>query len=992
MRLLELRLLAYGAFTDLQLDFSRPAPALHLIYGPNEAGKSTTLRAILGLLYGIDERTSDAYLHRREQLRIGGRLRDAAGHELSCVRRKGKKDTLLGPNGKPIDEARLSRMLGGLPEAVFVGMFGLDHERLRKGGEQLRLGQGDLGESLFQAGLGARGIHEALGALDAEAGALFAPRGRRALNEALKSYEDARRRVRDHAKRAEGFRAQEQELEQAKARAAELHEQRRALLAEQSRLQRAQRVVPRLAKRAALLQRRAELGDVVPLPPGAEQERRRAQAALAHSETQAAWLQAAIDRLEKSRAGLRVVESLLGLSPEPVAEIRMRLGSQLKAEKDLPGRRAELRVLEQRALALLRSLGSEQPLEGVEQLRVDVQTQTRIRQLAHERSGLHERAQAAQREIEEADAAFEQARAELAALPALPGAGPPVLDAATLPSGSAVAELREGFERIEHRRGSQQQAQAKLEAREARVRLELGAMQREGPPPTEAELEAARTQRGELWQGVRTAISSAAAPEPTLLLQFEHEQRRADELADRLRRETRRVSELARLLSERDELERERAQLRMQADALAQEQAALARQWQQAWEPLRVRPRAPAEMQALLGRVAAQLEAGERGRAKAQHRQELARQTFARWQAQWSELMARLGLRADASVEEAQAVLEGLGRLFADVDGMRQLEQRIAKMERDAEQFERDVRGLVARHLPELGELEPARAAEELSRRCDEARTNLQQRERIDEELRSSRERLAALQAQAAEARRNLELLMHAAHVDDIDALEPAERRALEARAIEQELVEVEDELLRQGEGAGIEALIAETAVFDRDLIRVRLEDIADELERVHDEHATAVHRSGSLENGLELLKRDDVAAEAASEAEQHLSRVKAHAHGYVRKRLAAELLRREMRRYRDANQEPLVGRAAELFARMTLGRYPKLVVDYGEHDEPALVCVEAQGKAVKVEDSQRGRPRSALPRAAGRQHRALRCPGRADAAGARRCVDRVRR
>ena len=59
MRLLELRLLAYGPFTEVELDLDCGAPALHVLHGRNEAGKSTTLRALTGLLFGIEERTRD---------------------------------------------------------------------------------------------------------------------------------------------------------------------------------------------------------------------------------------------------------------------------------------------------------------------------------------------------------------------------------------------------------------------------------------------------------------------------------------------------------------------------------------------------------------------------------------------------------------------------------------------------------------------------------------------------------------------------------------------------------------------------------------------------------------------------------------------------------------------------------------------------------------------------------------------------------------------
>ena len=54
MRLNELNLLAYGKFTDYELQFPRSEHDFHVIIGPNEAGKSTVRRAIRELLFGME--------------------------------------------------------------------------------------------------------------------------------------------------------------------------------------------------------------------------------------------------------------------------------------------------------------------------------------------------------------------------------------------------------------------------------------------------------------------------------------------------------------------------------------------------------------------------------------------------------------------------------------------------------------------------------------------------------------------------------------------------------------------------------------------------------------------------------------------------------------------------------------------------------------------------------------------------------------------------
>ena len=167
------------------------------MYGKNEAGKSTALRAITGLLYGIAKSTPDAHLHRMPDLRVGGRFRLPGGGTVHLVRRKGKDNTLLDRDGRPVDEAVLARLLGGVSEEQFLSTFGLDHESLRRGGDALLLGQGNVGESLFGAAVAGGEVHRLLRTLRADAEALFTPKAHtRPLNEALKALTEAHRRTR----------------------------------------------------------------------------------------------------------------------------------------------------------------------------------------------------------------------------------------------------------------------------------------------------------------------------------------------------------------------------------------------------------------------------------------------------------------------------------------------------------------------------------------------------------------------------------------------------------------------------------------------------------------------------------------------------------------------------------------------------------------------------------------------------------------------------
>src|SRR5271165_4925988 len=103
MRLLSLELEKFGAFETLRIAF-RPEARLHVVYGPNEAGKSTALAAVGAMLFGVPERTPYAASRFPGQLRVGAEIVAADGRSLQFWRRKGRKNTLLSGAGNPLPD------------------------------------------------------------------------------------------------------------------------------------------------------------------------------------------------------------------------------------------------------------------------------------------------------------------------------------------------------------------------------------------------------------------------------------------------------------------------------------------------------------------------------------------------------------------------------------------------------------------------------------------------------------------------------------------------------------------------------------------------------------------------------------------------------------------------------------------------------------------------------------------------------------------------
>ena len=199
MKILRLDLRAFGPFTDVSLDLAAGSQGFHLVYGPNEAGKTSALRALRNLLYGIPGNTSDHFLHEYRSLRIGATLARRDGQQLEIVRRKGNKGTLLPPDEKePLDESVLHSFLGGCDQAQFETMFGIDHAGLVAGGQDIIRGQGDIGHVLFAAGAGISDLRTIRNNLEKQAEDLFSPRGLKpAVNQALTELHKAKKLIRD---------------------------------------------------------------------------------------------------------------------------------------------------------------------------------------------------------------------------------------------------------------------------------------------------------------------------------------------------------------------------------------------------------------------------------------------------------------------------------------------------------------------------------------------------------------------------------------------------------------------------------------------------------------------------------------------------------------------------------------------------------------------------------------------------------------------------
>lgn len=348
MRIRSIDLIRYGHFTDASLEFPSGAPDFHIVYGENEAGKSTTMSAIEDVLFGIPGQSSRNFVHENAVLRIGAAL-ERDGVRLSIRRRKGNKDTVLGIDDLPLPggDGVLAPLLG-IDRAFFCRMFCLDHERLRTGGRDIIQAKDDIGATLFAAGAGVSGLRDRLAAMQEEADELWASRkaGHRKYYQAEDRLKEADGALRQHTVTASKWQELKAAFEEARGLCCQIEKEIEEQVAELAKIARVRRVYRSVRRLHEVEDEIKALGAVVGLPPDAAARFEKAWTDNAAAEARINAFREQITSISAESAALVIDENVL-LHEAEIGRLSKRSVQLSSGRADLPKRRAELAASEE---------------------------------------------------------------------------------------------------------------------------------------------------------------------------------------------------------------------------------------------------------------------------------------------------------------------------------------------------------------------------------------------------------------------------------------------------------------------------------------------------------------------------------------------------------------------------------------------------------------------------------------------------------------------
>jgi len=752
VKILRLDLPAFGPFTDASLNLSPGTDGLHLIYGDNEAGKSSTLRALRQMFFGIPSKSADNFVHPYPKLRVGGLLRCRDGTELEFFRRKGIKNTLRAADDKtPLEDRALRAFLGGVDESQFSTMFGIDHHSLVSGGQEIVQGRGEVGHVLFAAGAGIADLRAVQARLEQDAGKLFSPRGKNpAINARVEALKQARRELRDAQLPSTEWQQHDAALREAEARLEEIQRELDQASRERTRLARLREAMPVIAKRRQAKEDLEALGDVPILRPEFAQQRFEAQ----HKRTEATQHErealAEIEQVDQALAALPTSAEVLAQA-EAIERIQDALTIHRKAQADLPGLEAKRDGQLAEARRLLGELRPGAGLDAAEQLRIPRRQRVEMQNLGARCEALRLELRKTRKDRDEAQRKREQIEAQRAALPEdrdgsllkqalrrIRGLGDleaqhidaqadlqrrrrqaaidlkklgqwigslEELEALAVPAGETLDRHENQLDAAAQAVEKQAQEVDRLQAEAEQLEEQIRRVEKAGPVPTVGELADARQLRDAGWKLIRRTLqgeSPDAGGEHSfrrhfdlalsLDAAFDQALHRADELADRLFQEATRVAEKAGLQAQLRQIQERRLGAETEQRHARENAEQVQQSWVELWQPLDIEPLSPREMRAWLSRQAALVEQAQANRNDEEACRRMA-QTIEGHCEKLRELLADLGETSAAGATLAELLDRGddvLEQIESDAETRRQLDRDARRLDDQHEAAEKD--------------------------------------------------------------------------------------------------------------------------------------------------------------------------------------------------------------------------------------------------------------------------------------------------------------
>ncbi len=954
----------FGVFRDFEV--SDLPVGLTVLIGPNEAGKSTLLGFLRGVLFGFpDGRSREPKYPQVRGGRQGGSIVLASRAGEHVLRRHvGERPafSLTLPDGRPGSEAELHALVSGADDRLFRSVFAFSLTELQS---LESLTADGVRDRIFSAGIAGAGrsARGAMRDLDSRTGALLRPRSPGRINQLwqeLASLDERLERarqstvdyldwVREEEERAVDITSLSQEMEGLRARAAHL-----AMLIE---------LWPTWSDLQAVQRQLDELEAVDDFPPEATERMDRLLREI-HAVEQSLEELKAEQSARQDRLGTLQPDDAVATIAFDVEQASETLALYRSLLRQLPAvlaTRDDARALVEERLG---GLGQSWTADAVEKLDLSIPVQESVRGALDGRTHAAAELQHRRREV---DAAAQRQRfAEEARDRITRAHGPLDPDADRLDEMlGVVRRLRGNLRNLQAEEAAADMQKPTIGEHERTIAA-LAERPTSGIPGWLAGFLVAALVATALLGGVLlapsevpwvVAVTLSVAAGATYLLW----RRRRRSLRERGRLETEIADfEEARneaILTRTAHLRRARtleASVTADCDALGLpgrpgfqtvddlDEQLLARRARSAeWK----------ERQARLDDAVADLERVQAERRLATDALATARLAAAQHEQALEDWKARVGVPMALSAEGLVDFLEAARACREAIRAQRAAEAEAAQLSAQVEDWQRRARDVVQR-----AELAPAESDEqlveqvlELRRRCGEVRQTRDTRAVVEDELLKTAAKVAGLQSRLRHAREAERTLQREAGATDADSF----RRRWRSYQRRQELQTRFDDLARHvvgRVGRGPEAAAIRRELSDGRLEEWRTEAAGAETRVVELQHRrdAAVARHRDVQRARAELEASADIARFETEREGIAAELRSTMRQWRVLTLARRLIEQTLREFERTRQPNVLAQASNAFAFVTQGRYERIV----QTPDTADVLVVERGQPPKPVDS----------------------------------------
>ncbi|MEA1946256.1 MAG: hypothetical protein U9N83_03015, partial [Thermodesulfobacteriota bacterium] len=330
-------------------------------------------------------------------------------------------------------------------------------------------------------------------------------------------------------------------------------------------------------------------------------------------------------------------------------------------------------------------------------------------------------------------------------------------------------------------------------------------------------------------------------------------------------------------------------------------------------------------------------------------------QNLQSWSSDWAQTISKLGFSADARPEDVNDFVLALDDVFAELEKAKDKQQRIDAMQHNRKAYAQRMADAVTKLAPDLKDLEPEAAANELNARLTGDKERRQEYRLLEEEKRKKSSDLSKENEKLAALEETLRLLCIDARSDSPDRLPDIEKRAAARIKLVDELDKVNERLTELASGQDLQEFVEQVKAHDPDELIAKLERLEAEKQESLNKQKLVVQEIALATKELQSIGGESLAVTIAEEAEGLVGKIQSDVEYYVKLRLASAILTKAMERYRQSNQSPVLSIASDYFKTMTRESFAGLRADFDDRGDPVIKAQRPDGKMMTLAEMSDG-------------------------------------